>query len=138
MTLRSISSHIPLTLLTVGDVDCTVPSTFRHDPSDPYAVRLGMRVDGCVVEWLMSRDLLHEGLTRVAGIGDVCVHPGFDEDGAAIVHVELSSPEGEAVLLVPARELEAFLNDSYRSVPAGSETAHLDIDAALAQLLADC
>jgi hypothetical protein len=138
MTIHSTTSHIQLTLLTVGDVDCSVPSTFRHEPSDPYAVRLGMRIDGCLVEWLMSRELLHEGLHRVAGIGDVCVHPGFDEDGAAIVHVELSSPEGDAVLLVPARELEQFLNDSYRSVPAGSEIEHLDIDAALAQLFADC
>ena len=138
MTIRATTSAIQLTLLTVDDVDCIVPSTFRHDPCDPYAVRVEMGIGGCLVEWFMSRELLQAGRHDLAGIGDVCVHPGFDEDGAPVVHLELSSPDGQAVLVVPARELEQFLDDSYRAIPAGSETEHLDIDAALAQLLADC
>jgi hypothetical protein len=137
MTPQATIRNIQLTLLTVDDVDCIVPSTFRHEPSDPYAVRVAVHTDGCLIEWYMARELLQAGLHEVAGLGDVCVHPGIDEMGAAIVHLELSSPEGEAVLMVPARDLEQFLDESHRSVPAGSETDFLDIDAGLAELLAD-
>jgi hypothetical protein len=137
MTPGATTKHIKLTLLSIGD-DCVVPSTFRHDPSDPYAVRVGMQIDGCRIEWLMGRELLQAGLQDVAGLGDVCVHPGIDANGAAVVHLELSSPDGDAVLVVPAPELAQFLQASYRSVPAGAETALLDIDAALVELLADC
>jgi len=136
MTPRTTTRQIPLTLLTL-DGDCAVPGTFRYEPADPYAVRVGLHIDGCLVEWLMARETLQDGLVDVAGIGDVCVHPGIDEDGRAVVHLELSSPDGEAVLMMPARELEQFLIASYRSVPAGAETAFLDIDAALIDLLAD-
>jgi hypothetical protein len=137
MTPRLTTRRIPLTLLTIGDGDCAVPGTFRHDPTDPYAVRVGLQIDGCLVEWYMARELLNAGLDDVTGIGDVCVHPGIDENGRAVVHLELSSPDGEAVLMMPARELEQFLADSYRSVPAGTESELLDIDAALIDLLAD-
>jgi hypothetical protein len=136
MTPGATTKHIKLTLLAIGE-DCVVPSTFRHDPNDPYAVRVGMQIDGCRIEWLMGRELLQAGLQDVAGLGDVCVHPGTDANGAAVVHLELSSPDGDAVLVVPAPELEQFLQASYRSVPAGAETALLDIDAALIELLAD-
>jgi hypothetical protein len=136
MTTGATTKHIKLTLLTVGD-DCVVPSTFRHLPSDPYAVRVGMQIDGCRIEWLMGRELLQAGLLEAAGLGDVCVHPGVDENGAPVVHLELSSPDGDAVLVVPALELAQFLEASYRSVPAGTETSLLDIDAALIELLAD-
>jgi hypothetical protein len=136
MTPRPTTRQIPLTLLTV-DGDCAVPGTFRHEPTDPYAVRVGLHLDECLVEWFMGRELLQAGLEDVAGIGDVCVHPGVDEHGRAVVHLELSSPDGAAVLMMPARELEQFLADSYRSVPAGAEIDFLDIDAALVDLLAD-
>lgn len=137
MTPRPTTRNIQLTLLTIGEGDCGVPSTFRYDPRDPYAVIVGMSLDGCRVEWLMGRELLQDGLSDVTGEGDVCVHPGFDDKGAPVVHLELSSPDGDAVLMVPAGELRKFLAASYRSVPAGTETEFLDMDAALAELLAD-
>ena len=137
MTPQVTTRQIQLTLLTIGDADCVVPGTFRHEPRDPYAVRVGLHIDGCLVEWIMARELLQAGLVDMAGLGDVCVHPGIDEQGRLIVHLELSSPDGEAVLMIPARELEQFLVASYRSVPAGAESDLLDIDAALIDLLAD-
>jgi hypothetical protein len=138
MTLIPTTSEIHLNLLVAGETAWTVPSTFRYEPSDPFAVHIAMSAGGYVVEWIFSRELISEGLTRPAGTGDVHVYPGTNEDGDAIVHLELSSPEGEAVLTVPADELQTFLDATYASVAAGAETGHLDIDAALAELLAGC
>jgi hypothetical protein len=68
-------------------------------------------------------------------MGDVRVWPS-SETGVDVVYVSLSSPEGEALLEAPARELSMFLKRTYVAVPAGSESAYLDIDGALANLLA--
>lgn len=51
------------------------------------------------------------------------------------VLITLRSPSARAVISVPAEVVAAFLLDSFRLVPAGTEAAHLDIDAALARLL---
>ncbi|MEV7184466.1 hypothetical protein [Kitasatospora sp. NPDC093102] len=43
----------------------------------------------------------------------------------------------QAVLSAPEEEVAAFLSDSFRLVPAGAESEHLDVDAALARPLAE-
>jgi hypothetical protein len=138
VTLHPTISRIELTLVVGDGCAWTVPSTFRYEPSEPFAVHLQMTAGDYVVGWTFSRDLVADGLERPAGLGDVRVHPCLDEDGSAVVRLALSSPDGEAVLEVPAQELAQFLKESYCSVPVGSETEHLDVDAALADLLAGC
>lgn len=57
-------------------------------------------------------------------------------DGHAVVLMALSSPEGEALLEVPAAQVSAWLERALRVVPPGSEAEQLGTDDGLAELLA--
>ncbi|MGQ0843690.1 MAG: SsgA family sporulation/cell division regulator [Sporichthyaceae bacterium] len=137
MELRTVTTEIAMTLLVEGEGSWTVPSTFRFDPNDPFAVHVAMTANGCVVEWAFAREILAEGLGAPAGLGDVQVYPCLDEDGSETVRLRLCSPEGEAVLEARAGELVRFFEDTLRSVPLGAEIDHLDVESALIGLLAD-
>jgi hypothetical protein len=137
MALRTITNRISMSLLVEGEAVSVVPSVFRYEPSDGFAVHIAMSAAGSVVEWSFAREILAEGLHAPAGLGDVHVYPCLDLEGAAAVHLRFGSPEGEAVLEVSAGELAYFLNETYTAVPSGSEIEHLDIESALIGLLAD-
>ncbi|MEU9040650.1 MULTISPECIES: SsgA family sporulation/cell division regulator [unclassified Kitasatospora] len=118
--------------------DVPVTAELRFDPDLPYAACLAFPLTPCEcvtvdaqVCWYFSRELLNEGRHAPAGSGDVSVSPGPDGE----VLITLRGPSGKAVLSAPAAEVSAFLSDSFTLVPAGSESEHLDVDAALARLL---
>ena len=50
--------------------------------------------------------------------------------------IELCSPDGESTLQVRAVDVAAFLAATARVVAFGTESAHLDVDALVAQILA--
>lgn len=108
----------------------------RYSVADPFAVEtLFDTGDSEPVRWVFARDLLSAGLVGSAGDGDVAVASARDDRGERVVHIRLSSPDGLAVLEAPAVALSAFLATTYGLVPAGTESDHLDIDAALEALL---
>jgi Streptomyces sporulation and cell division protein, SsgA len=131
----TVTCELRLRLLVAGDAALPVPAALRYDVADPYAVHAAFHAGDETVEWVFARELLSTGLRDEAGLGDVRVWPS-SETGVDVVYVSLSSPEGEALLEAPARELSMFLKRTYAAVPAGSESAYLDIDTALANLLA--
>jgi hypothetical protein len=107
-----------------------------YSSQDPYAVQASFRTGSTTaVEWVFARDLLHEGLTRPAGTGDVRVQPVPLNPGR--VQLELSSPSGYAVFQTCAQALGDFLQRTYIAVPAGNEYSKLDFDLALSDLLND-
>jgi len=59
---------------------------------------------------------------------------GADVDGA-VLNIELSSPFGQAHFEAPAQAMSAFLQRTYRVVPAGKESAFIDIEGELTDLL---
>ncbi len=59
-----------------------------------------------------------------------------DSQGSAGVMIQLCSPDGHLLALARTRDIRRFLTRSCRLVPVDSESAHLDIDALLNQLLA--
>jgi hypothetical protein len=130
----TVTCELRLRLLVAGDAALPVPAALRYDVADPYAVHAAFHAAGDTVEWVFARELLAAGLQGEAGIGDVRVWPSSDT-GVDVVFVSLSSPEGQALLEAPARELAAFLERTYSAVPAGGESSHVDVDTALAQLL---
>ncbi|MFE6056659.1 SsgA family sporulation/cell division regulator [Kitasatospora sp. NPDC056446] len=121
--------------------DVPVVAELRFDPSLPYAACLAFpsarcdcpAVDDARLCWYFSRELLNEGRHAPAGSGDVRVRPGPDGE----VLITLRGPTGKAVLSAPEEDVTAFLSDAFTLVPAGSESEYLDVDAALARLLAD-
>ena len=101
---------------------------------DPYAVRASFRTGSSSVEWVFARDLLRTGLTSPVGEGDVHVWPSWGT-GRELLMISLTSPDGQAVLEAGAQDVRTFLDRTTAVVPDGEESAHLDLDAALARLL---
>jgi hypothetical protein len=120
-----------------------------YTSADPYAVRMAFRVGSDVpVEWTFSRDLLAAALLAREGIGDVRAWPtpascdpaaggalGRDMAAHGILNIALSSPFGQAQFEASAEEVRAFLEQTYLLVPTGQESAHIDLDAELTELL---
>lgn len=108
-----------------------------YDPADPYAVTMRLEARSGSVTWTFARELLAEGLYEPAGAGDVQVWPCLSSNGEAVVIVELSSPDGSALLQTPTRAVQRFVTSVFEAVPAGTESRHVRLDDLVSQLLAD-
>jgi len=135
-------------LLLVGPDRVLVPlrAALRYSSQDPYAVTIAFDAGlGEPVEWTFSRELLAAALRGPEGIGDVRVWPSAAsadaEDrvsagaGDKILNIVLGPPTGYARFETDAAEIEAYLARTYDLVPVGQETACLDLDAELTELL---
>lgn len=107
------------------------------DPADPFAVAMHLEARSGTVVWTFARELLAEGLYGPAGDGDVQVWPCLSNTGGAVVIIELSSPDGMAMLQAPSRDVAGFLAATEKVVPTGHEGSHLLLDDLITQLLAD-
>ena len=105
------------------------------DHSDPYAITMHLEAKSGAVVWTFARELLADGLYVPTGDGDVQVWPCLGSSGDAVVIIELSSPDGAAILQAPSRTVHDFLALTFEVVPAGEESAHLTLDALISQLL---
>ena len=125
------SAGIDFALRTFGAQPRPVPAELEYDTRDPYAVAVVLHAGASAVRWLFGRDLLADGLLARCGDGDVRIGPA---DDPALVVVELTSPDGAAVLEAPAKEIAAFLDRTYDVVPADSESDWFDFAEELAKL----
>ncbi len=107
----------------------------RYDSHDPYAVAACFDTAGSSVCWVFGRDLLAGGVFSPTGDGDVHVWPCLDSHGRAVTIIELTSPEGEALMQAQSSEVCDFLRRSEALVPSGSEAMHVNMDHVVAQLL---
>ena len=130
-----ISTNLTLSLVVPGDDPLPVDATLEYDVTDPFAVHLVIAAGEGLVRWSFSRELLIEGVKAPAGDGDVRIIP-VGGQGERHVRVVLSSPDGAATLEAPLAEMVEFLTSTYASVPSGTESDLLDIDALIGQLLA--
>ncbi|HET9861016.1 MAG TPA: SsgA family sporulation/cell division regulator [Nocardioidaceae bacterium] len=106
-----------------------------YHADDPYAVTAVFSSEPAAVRWRFSRDLLIDGVDRPTGLGDVHLRPCLDSHGRAVVIIELHSMGQEALIQARASDLRAFVDRITELVPPGSESQHLDVDAAVAALL---
>ncbi len=122
--------------LVVADADAVpLPVSLRYSAADPYAVRAVFSGDGMEVEWVFARDLLRRGLSAPIGDGDDHVWPSWGT-GRELLMISLTSPDGQAVLEAGAEDVRVFLDRTAAVVPDGEESLYLDLDAAVARLLA--
>lgn len=122
--------------LVVPDADAvSLPVDLRYSITDPFAVTVAFSGDDVTVEWVFARELLLTGLEHPCGDGDVHVWPSW-RAGQDLVLIALSSPDGRAVLEADAADLRSFLDATIQLVRPGTETDHVDLDAAIAALLA--
>jgi hypothetical protein len=108
--------------------------TASYDQRDPYAVRLTFPVntpDGYPLTWVFGRQLIDEGLAGPTGDGDVHLWPC----GPDLVMLELRSAGGFAQIALSVRQLRSFLFLSYAEIPPGYESAYVEIDQLLHDLM---
>lgn len=133
--MMPVRADLELRLVLGGDRSATVPVRLGYRPADPWAVTALFRTADGDVTWVFGRDLLEEGLTRTAGEGDIAVWPVIDAADGPQLYLSLASPSGTALLEADPIEVRRFLDETYRLVPAGTESAFLDLDAELARLV---
>ena len=111
-------------------------ATFDYREDDPYAVGVTFHVQAGEVPWVMARCLLHQGLTRPAGDGDIRLAPGIDEEGRAVVRMTFDSPEGRLRAAARTEDLLGFLIGTWALVPIGHEAPLVDLDSMVESLRA--
>lgn len=131
-----VERELELRLILSPERSVPVPARLAYRSDDPYAVHITFHIDSAhPVDWTFARDLLVEGVFRPCGHGDVRVWP-TKTDGRSAVLMALSSPDGDALLQAPVRQVSAWLERTLRAVPPGTEGGRLGIDEALDHLLA--
>lgn len=104
--------------------------TLRWDEHDPYAVALDLTDERGTARWEFGRDLLADAYMHgFAGSGDV----RLAVIGGAL-WLRLMSPNGRAVVKLPARPVLRWLERTYDVVPRGAERYDIS-DAAITELL---
>jgi hypothetical protein len=131
----NVTRAITLELIDATGGATPLAADLCYDKNDPYAISACFRTGSTEVRWVFARELLAEGLYEPTGDGDVHVWPCLDASGRAVTIIELSSPDGEALMQARSEEVSDFLARCESLVPSGSEAGLMDIDDAIAQLL---
>ena len=132
----SITRGLALELLDANGTATPLAAELRYDTSDPYAVAACFLAGETEVQWVFARDLLKAGIHQPTGDGDVHIWPCLDAQGHAATIIELSSPDGEALIQARTDELYDFLAEAETLVRSGSEGDFVDVESALLNLLA--
>jgi hypothetical protein len=138
MNPSTISAELAFRLIAPQQAAVPLVASISYATEDPYAIRVAFHVGlDEPVEWIFARELLAGGLKGRDGLGDVRVWPAPAQADAAeqVLHIELSSPFGEARFEAPIRDVADFLRRTYRMVPAGEEGGFIDVEAELTNLL---
>lgn len=101
----------------------TTSVELSYDSHCPLAVGMAIETSSHWVEWTFARDLLVDGISERAGVGDVRVEP--DRFGTG-VWVELSSPAGHVRMLLARADVVEFIDLTIEQVRLGEEQVDLD------------
>lgn len=130
----AVTQSVTLDLIDSSGTATPIEAELHYDPRDPYAVTTVFMTGRRQVRWTFGRELLTGGLYEPSGDGDVHVWPCLDADGHAVVIIELCSPDGEALVQARTGDLSVFVERMNRAVVPGTESAHVDVDAAIAAI----
>lgn len=121
-------------LIALADDTTPVRSRWTYVASEPFTIAVAFQTeDDCWVEWVFARDLLINGLTGSAGIGDVRLRPRRT-NGRTMLQLEIESPEGHALLELEREDAHRFLEATTRMVPLGEESDHFDVDGLIDEI----
>ena len=132
----TVTQAVTLELIDPTGAATPIEAELHYDPRDPYAVTTVFMTGASQVRWTFGRELLAEGLYEPSGDGDVHVWPCLDSAGHAVVIIELCSPDGEALVQARTGDLHTFVDRMGKAVQPGSESEHIDIDAAITAIFA--
>jgi hypothetical protein len=134
-TAPTVSHTVTLDLIDSTGTATPIKAQLHYDPRDPYAVTTVFVTGGGRVRWTFARELLESGLHAPSGQGDVHVWPCLDADGRAVVIIELSAPDGQALVQANTVDLAAFVKRMNKAVAPGTESDRLDVDATIRAIL---
>ncbi|MFF8902531.1 SsgA family sporulation/cell division regulator [Streptomyces lydicus] len=121
-------------------VAARVLATLHYSPDTPHCVEVTFALGGdhAPVTWNLGRELLRDGLSGPAGIGDVQIGP--TDLPSRTLRLRLHSPHGTAEFSLPGQALGDFLRRTAKVVPYGREAETpgflTNLDHALASMLA--
>src|ERR1041384_1482261 len=119
----------------VSDHPVPVDVELRYDTRDPFAVYALFEPEGArAVQWILSRDLLADGLIVRSGDGDVRIWP--DADDTEMVIIEFCTPKGQARFEAFAQDIADFLDTTYEVVLPGAEDNWFDFDQEIQRMIA--
>jgi hypothetical protein len=135
----TVSAELGLRLVVPQQTIVPLVASLYYSEEDPYAIRIAFHVGlDEPVEWIFARELLSTGIEGEHGLGDVKVWPSAGSESGlpgSVLNIELSSPFGQAHFEAPIKEVSDFLRRTYRIVPVGQETDHVDVESELTDLL---
>lgn len=132
----NVTRALTLELLDESGTATSLESILSYDADDPYAVTASFTIAETTVQWVFARSLLAVGVYEPVGEGDVHVWPSLNALGQAVTVIELSSPEGEALIQARSDDVCEFLRRTEGLVALGTEATYVDIDEAISKLLA--
>lgn len=138
--MRTIECHIVMRMIAPAEgAGSRVDAVLRYRSERPWEVELDL--PGGLDEernlWTAARDLFAAGLEEPSGLGDVRLWPACRGHRSAVVMIVLQSPDGFCQLEARHRTVAQFVDRIHTAVPRGHEGRHVDVDRALAALLAD-
>jgi Streptomyces sporulation and cell division protein, SsgA len=136
----SITHPLTLELIDASGGTTVVSAELTYDVADPYAVSAQFSVVSSSksedsVCWVFARALLATGMYEPVGDGDVHIWPCLNARGEAVTIIELSSPDGEALMQALTTDVCGFLRQTESLVPTGAEATYLDLDDTITKLL---
>jgi hypothetical protein len=131
-----ITQRLVVSLRTPDGASIPLLVELGYAADDPYCVRLAFHPDDSPVRWDFARDLLSSGLLEPVGDGDVHVWSCLDDEGVAVLSVELCSPYGDALVEILLADAADFVDRMHAVVPPGEESARMDLDATIQAIYA--
>jgi hypothetical protein len=133
----TLRGQITMELATAFGLSYRIPVELAFHQATPWAVELTFFLPGDEpVHWTVSRELLLDGLSTVAGEGDIQVRP-LERQDADLVSITLRSPDGAAELIAPLTALHAYLLRTDMMIPFGEEFDEEWLDRGVSRLLTD-
>ena len=121
-------------LVALADDTTPVRSRWTYDAAEPFTIGVAfLSEDDVWVQWVFARDLLVNGLTGSAGIGDVRLRPRRT-NGRTALQLEIESPDGHALLELDRETVQRFLEATTKIVPLGDESDHFDVDGLIDEI----
>lgn len=121
-------------LVALADDTTPVRSRWTYDAVEPFTIAVSFQSEDDVwVEWVFARDLLVNGMTGSAGIGDVRLRPKRTH-GRTALQLEIESPEGHALLELDRESVQRFLEATIKLVPLGDESDYFDVDGLIDEI----
>ena len=113
-----------------------VQTRFHYAAADPFAISVNFsNTVGGEVTWILSRELLSEGMLRPRGEGDVRIWPPCPKHGGNRLHIQLVGRSGMALLYADITRMRSWVAGTYALIPAGTEAEAINWEASFERLL---